>query len=153
MCHLHAAAERQLVTVMMKITFIWLSFLPLAFASGGLFRRSSDLQTTHSNVTVSSTPAPQRQQTPNAVPPNQGRQRPLFARRGHYERQRVQVPKPKVVPVRPNKRSKKVPRKPMKDKCSQLKQSCLPLFGCCDTNATCHCRFFNAICFCRRIKS
>lgn len=35
--------------------------------------------------------------------------------------------------------------------CSQLTQSCVPQFGCCDPQALCHCRFFNAICFCRRL--
>lgn len=34
--------------------------------------------------------------------------------------------------------------------CSHLTQACLPQFGCCDPQAFCHCRFFNAICFCRR---
>ncbi|KAK5850068.1 hypothetical protein PBY51_014350 [Eleginops maclovinus] len=136
----------------MNKAFIWLCFLHLAFARGGLFGQCSDLQTTKSNVSVSRA---QALQTVDTAPSNQGRQRPLFARRGQYERQRVQALKPKVVPVPPNKMSKssKVRRKPMKDNCSQLKQSCLPLSRCCDTNATCHCRFFNAICFCRRTKS
>uniref|UniRef100_A0A3B3VD41 Agouti domain-containing protein n=1 Tax=Poecilia latipinna TaxID=48699 RepID=A0A3B3VD41_9TELE len=37
-------------------------------------------------------------------------------------------------------------------RCSLLGQSCVPLCGCCDPSATCHCRFFNAICFCRRVE-
>uniref|UniRef100_A0A8C6PXI2 Agouti domain-containing protein n=1 Tax=Nothobranchius furzeri TaxID=105023 RepID=A0A8C6PXI2_NOTFU len=34
--------------------------------------------------------------------------------------------------------------------CSLLGQSCTLLCGCCDPCATCHCRFFNTICFCRK---
>uniref|UniRef100_A0A3B4AE11 Agouti domain-containing protein n=1 Tax=Periophthalmus magnuspinnatus TaxID=409849 RepID=A0A3B4AE11_9GOBI len=40
--------------------------------------------------------------------------------------------------------------KPTTPRCSQLTQSCLPQDGCCDSWASCHCHFFNAICFCRR---
>lgn len=47
----------------------------------------------------------------------------------------------------------KVRPNPVKIKCSQLAQSCLPQSGCCDSCATCHCRFFNVICFCRKTKS
>lgn len=47
----------------------------------------------------------------------------------------------------------KVRPNPVKIKCSQLAQSCLPQSGCCDPCATCHCRFFNVICFCRKTKS
>ncbi|TNN63539.1 hypothetical protein EYF80_026191 [Liparis tanakae] len=99
--------------------------------------------------------APARAQKPQPLGTGSvilGRQRPLFARRGQYERQRIHTSKPRVTPARPNGAlaySKAGPR-PVKPKCSQLTQSCLPQFGCCDTNAACHCRFFNAICFCRR---
>ncbi|MEQ2317035.1 hypothetical protein AMECASPLE_038691, partial [Ameca splendens] len=51
------------------------------------------------------------------------------------------VPHPKVAP------------NPSTPKCSQLGQSCVPLCGCCDPCAMCHCRFFNVICFCRKAKS
>uniref|UniRef100_A0A3P8W5S2 Agouti domain-containing protein n=1 Tax=Cynoglossus semilaevis TaxID=244447 RepID=A0A3P8W5S2_CYNSE len=40
--------------------------------------------------------------------------------------------------------------KPVKPTCSLLAQSCLPQSGCCEPHTTCHCRFFNAICFCRK---
>lgn len=62
--------------------------------------------------------------------------------------------KPKVVSVPWNdilpSPTTKVEAKPVEPSCSQLKQSCLPQFGCCDPRASCHCRFFNAICICRR---
>ncbi|XP_029313986.1 agouti-signaling protein-like [Cottoperca gobio] len=139
----------------MKLAFIWLCFLHLTFVSAGLFTQRNDLQTDHSNVSVSRTQAPQRIQPLSTGSLNQGRQRPLFARRGQYERQRIHAQKPKVVHVPPNVVSppSKVARKPVKPKCSQLKQSCLPQSGCCNQYATCHCRFFNAICFCRRTNS
>ncbi|XP_020778844.2 agouti-signaling protein-like [Boleophthalmus pectinirostris] len=93
----------------------------------------------------SSRPAQNQVRTLNAAQ----RQRPIFARRGQYERQRVQVPaKPHKFPVGPT-----VPKpapKPSPSRCSQLTQSCLPQDGCCDLWASCHCHFFNAICFCRR---
>ncbi|XP_037612214.1 agouti-signaling protein-like [Sebastes umbrosus] len=137
----------------MKLAVLWLCMLHLAFVSAGLFNRK-DLQTAHSNVSVSS----RAQQTPQRIQPlntgslNRGRQRPLFARIGQYERQRIIVPKKPKVPVPPKDgpSSPKVVPKPVKPKCSQLTQSCLPQSGCCDPSATCHCRFFNAICFCRR---
>ncbi|KAG2458439.1 AGRP protein, partial [Polypterus senegalus] len=36
-------------------------------------------------------------------------------------------------------------------KCSKVLESCLPFSLCCDPCATCHCRFFNAICYCRKL--
>nr|XP_019942824.1 PREDICTED: agouti-signaling protein-like [Paralichthys olivaceus] len=82
------------------------------------------------------------------------RQKPLFARRGQYERQ--SVPKRvRVVHISQHglpPPSKVVPR-PVKPMCSQLGQSCLPQSGCCEPQTMCHCRFFNTICFCRRRNS
>uniref|UniRef100_A0AAV2L734 Agouti domain-containing protein n=1 Tax=Knipowitschia caucasica TaxID=637954 RepID=A0AAV2L734_KNICA len=76
------------------------------------------------------------------------RQRPIFARRGQYERQQIHVPVRPKLPVRPA--PPKPALKPLSPRCSQLTQSCLPQDGCCDAWASCHCHFFNAICFCRR---
>ncbi|XP_056220617.1 agouti-signaling protein-like [Seriola aureovittata] len=137
----------------MKLAVFCLCILHVTFVSAGLFTRN-DLQAVHSTLSVNRAQAPQ-----SAGSLNQGRQRPLFARRGQYERQ--SVPKSRVVPASPNRSPSpppppppptKVTPKPVKFKCSYLKQSCLPQSGCCEPYATCHCRFFNAICFCRRTK-
>ncbi|XP_010741851.1 agouti-signaling protein [Larimichthys crocea] len=126
-----------------------LSFCILHFAlvCAGLFNRN-DLQAAHSNLSGS------RAQTPQSTGYlNQNRQRPLFARRRQYERQRIHVQKPK--PILPNIEplpSKPAP-KPANPNCSQLTQSCSPQSGCCDPCSSCHCRFFNAICFCRKTNS
>lgn len=64
--------------------------------------------------------------------------------------------KPRVVPVPPDDPpppTTAVAPKSVKPSCSQLTQSCVPQSGCCDPCASCHCRFFNAICFCRRRKT
>uniref|UniRef100_A0A8C6T1I0 Agouti domain-containing protein n=1 Tax=Neogobius melanostomus TaxID=47308 RepID=A0A8C6T1I0_9GOBI len=58
--------------------------------------------------------------------------------------------KPKF-PVKPTPPKPAV--KPPNPQCSLLTQSCLPQDGCCDAWASCHCHFFNAICFCRRTGS
>ncbi|XP_051267091.1 uncharacterized protein LOC127369603 [Dicentrarchus labrax] len=133
----------------MKLAVSWFCILHLAFVSAGLFTRDG-LQAAHNNLSGSRAHAPQ-----STGSLNQGRQRPLFARRGQYERQRIHVPKPKVVPVPPKDlpTPSKVAPKPTKFNCSELTQSCLPQSGCCDPCASCHCRFFNAICFCRRTNS
>ncbi|KAM4718420.1 uncharacterized protein FYW61_016253 [Anableps anableps] len=83
---------------------------------------------------------------------NQDRRRPLFARREQYEQQRIHEPKKSriVSPPQNDIAHPKVVPNPMMPKCSQLGQSCVPLYGCCDSCAMCHCRFFNAICFCRK---
>ncbi|XP_033495075.1 uncharacterized protein LOC117264880 [Epinephelus lanceolatus] len=145
-----ASEERRLVTVRMKLVIMCLCMLHLSLTSAGLFIHN-DLQTAHTNVSVSRGKASQS----TAGSSNQGRQRPLFARRGQYERQRIYVQKPKAVPVLPKDvpPPSKVALKPVKPKCSQLTQSCMPQSGCCDPCAKCHCRFFNAICYCRRTKS
>ncbi|XP_038123459.1 agouti-related protein-like [Cyprinodon tularosa] len=79
---------------------------------------------------------------------------PLFARRRLYEQQKIAVlEKPRIVsPQIVVPRPREVPN-PILSKCSQLGQSCVPLWGCCGRCETCHCRFFNAICFCRKAKS
>ncbi|XP_040921853.1 agouti-signaling protein-like [Toxotes jaculatrix] len=129
----------------MKPALLCLCVLHVACVSAGLFRRN-DLQAAHRNLSAIRAQAPQ-----STVSLNQGRQRPLFARRGQYERQ--SAPKSRVVPVPPNDPPPKVTANSVKPACSQLTQSCLPQSGCCDLHATCHCRFFNAICFCRRTSS
>ncbi|XP_042366845.1 agouti-signaling protein-like isoform X2 [Plectropomus leopardus] len=132
----------------MKLVIMCLCIVHLSLASAGLSVRN-DLQTAHNNVTVSWRKASQSTESLNL-----GRQRSLFARRGQYERQRIHAQKPKVpVPPKVGPPPSKVAPKPAKLKCSQLSQSCVPQSGCCDPRVSCHCRFFNTICFCRRIKS
>ncbi|XP_029978657.1 agouti-signaling protein-like [Sphaeramia orbicularis] len=129
----------------MKLAILCLCVLCVALADGRIFTRN-DLQIAHKNM------AGNRAQIPHssAKSSNQSKQRTLFARRGQYERQRIHVPKPKVVPSSPSAPSPKRRPKPVKPRCSQLTQSCVPQDGCCDRWAACHCHFFNAICHCRR---
>ncbi|XP_038580307.1 agouti-related protein-like [Micropterus salmoides] len=132
----------------MTLAVLLLCFLHLAIATAGLFTRN-DLQAVCSNLSVSTPQAPQ-----GPGPLNQGRVRPLFARRGQYERQRINVPSKEVlVPPNDLRPPSNVAPKPVKPNCSQFTQSCLPQSGCCDPFASCHCRFFNAICFCRMTNS
>lgn len=58
-----------------------------------------------------------------------------------------------VLSKKPPTSSPRTTAKPVDPSCSQVSQSCFPLAGCCDPSAVCRCRFFNAICFCRKIKS
>ncbi|KAM9839664.1 uncharacterized protein ACBR49_016656 [Aulostomus maculatus] len=125
----------------MKLTVLCLCLLNVAFVTSRLFARN-DLQFGRSNLS----------KTHQRTALGQGRQRTLFARRGQYEQQRIYKPKsvpvpPKIVP--PTKAAPK-PSIPM---CSQPGQSCFPQSGCCEPCSTCHCHFFNAICFCRRTNS
>uniref|UniRef100_A0A8C2ZTQ8 Agouti domain-containing protein n=1 Tax=Cyclopterus lumpus TaxID=8103 RepID=A0A8C2ZTQ8_CYCLU len=132
----------------MKLAVMWLCLLHLTVVVAGQYTRKEHRKD-RSNAPAK---APQNIVGVSTGSVISGRQRPLFARRGQYERQRIHTKKPRVVPSRPNGAlppSKAAP-KPVMPKCSQLTQSCLPQFGCCDTSAACHCRFFNAICFCRR---
>uniref|UniRef100_A0A3B5AAI9 Agouti domain-containing protein n=1 Tax=Stegastes partitus TaxID=144197 RepID=A0A3B5AAI9_9TELE len=133
----------------MKLALLCLCIVHLAFVSCRVFGRNNP-EAAGGHLPVSRT-----QVSPSAGSSNQGRVRPLFARRGQYERQMVYMQKPRLAPVAPTVISApaKVAPKPAKPKCSQLTQSCLPQAGCCDPCATCHCRFFNAICFCRRTSS
>ncbi|XP_068438401.1 agouti-signaling protein-like [Clinocottus analis] len=135
----------------MKLAVLCLCLLHLTVVSAGQYTRKPP-RNGHGNAAGSPAKAPQKPQPLGTGSVIQGRQRPLFARRGQYERQRIHTSKPKVVPVAPNGAlpPSRAAVKPVKPKCSQLTQSCLPQFGCCDSGATCHCRFFNAICFCRR---
>ncbi|RVE58995.1 hypothetical protein OJAV_G00199860 [Oryzias javanicus] len=112
----------------------------------------------HLTLVGSSPPAkprhiwPSEEQTVQSIgSTNPVRVGPLFARRGQYEYQQLLVPKTVVHPPSQNDiLHTKVERKPVKPGCSQLGQSCSRLSGCCEACATCHCRFFSAICFCRK---
>ncbi|KAL6098083.1 uncharacterized protein ACO6RY_13469 [Pungitius sinensis] len=138
----------------MKLLVMCLCIVHLVAVGAGQ-SSDSDPRPGRSSVPVSRAKAPQKTRSLSAGPVIQDKQRPLFARRGQYERKRIPAPKPKVVhgPLKDPPPSSKVAPKPGNPTCSQLTQSCLPQFGCCATNATCHCRFFNAICFCRRSTS
>ncbi|XP_053716381.1 agouti-signaling protein-like isoform X1 [Synchiropus splendidus] len=122
----------------MKLLFLCLFLLHVSLVDGRIFTRHDHRK------------SPANPQRTGAV--TVGRQRTLFARRGQYERQRIHHQKHKQVPVSPNNLPVKSTSHPA-PQCSQLTQSCLPQTGCCDTFAKCHCHFFNAICFCRRLNS
>ncbi|KAG7524117.1 agouti-signaling protein-like [Solea senegalensis] len=130
----------------MKLAIFFLVVLHVAFINGALFARSAP-QRAYNNLPSSDKGDRATAGTGTLI---YGRQRPLFARRGQYERQ--SVPKFRVSHASPIIRPPppKVTPKPVKPTCSQLAQSCLPLSGCCDPHTSCHCRFFNAICFCRK---
>ncbi|KAG9333071.1 hypothetical protein AGOR_G00172850 [Albula goreensis] len=74
---------------------------------------------------------------------NQGKTKALFARRGLQERQKLRVVKVQKVPA------PALP--PPARRCSRVMESCIPHTPCCDPCSTCHCRFFNAICYCWRL--
>ncbi|XP_059901221.1 agouti-signaling protein-like [Gadus macrocephalus] len=82
----------------------------------------------------------------------QGKQRPLFARR-MYERQRVYEMRPRVRPAYPKGPPPKVAKLPDAPRCTEVSEGCLPNSRCCDPCASCQCRFFNTICFCRKTNS
>ncbi|XP_029481815.1 agouti-signaling protein-like [Oncorhynchus nerka] len=67
---------------------------------------------------------------------NQAKPRRLFARRGIQEHQRLHVT---VKPAPPTPH------------CSKVMESCIPHSRCCDPCASCHCRFFNSICYCWKL--
>ncbi|XP_061662030.1 agouti-related protein-like [Syngnathoides biaculeatus] len=123
----------------MKLSLLSLFVLLLAFVSGGLLT-SKDIQSGSRDLTKISSRA--------GIFPN--KHRTLFARRGQYEQQKLQMMRPKGMPSLPKNSSTKAP-KPASATCSQLGQSCLPNQGCCEPCSSCHCHFFKAICFCRRI--
>ncbi|XP_039610091.1 agouti-related protein-like [Polypterus senegalus] len=60
-------------------------------------------------------------------------------------RKQIQQKKPNRVMKPPRESRRLMP------KCSKVLESCLPFSLCCDPCATCHCRFFNAICYCRKL--
>ncbi|XP_028289104.1 uncharacterized protein LOC114453412 isoform X2 [Parambassis ranga] len=129
----------------MKLAILCLCILQLDIVSCRIFTRNN-LQATYRGQASQST----------GFNMSRSRVKPLFARRGHYERQRIYVLKPRVVTAAPLHMSptpEVTPVDPVSPKCSELAQSCLPQSGCCDPCAACHCRFFNAICFCRRVSS
>ncbi|KAG9276720.1 agouti-related protein-like [Astyanax mexicanus] len=70
---------------------------------------------------------------------NQGKPRTLFARRGAMEYHRLRTSNPHVNAVMTGPR------------CSQVSESCVPHSRCCDPCASCHCRFFNTVCYCWRL--
>nr|FAA00756.1 TPA: Agouti signaling peptide 2 [Tetraodon nigroviridis] len=125
----------------MKRFFLAFFFLHVASVAAGLFG-GSDVKTSRSSLTGGRAQLPQ-----NAGFWIQGTHRPLFARRKPYKRQRIMKKKPQAPRPSPTVR---VDGGPSLSGCSQLTQGCSPQFGCCDPQALCHCRFFNAICFCRR---
>ncbi|KAM3593456.1 uncharacterized protein V6R79_013367 [Siganus canaliculatus] len=134
----------------MKLAVSWFCMLPLAFVSAGLSSLSERQSATRNSLSDSRAAAPR-----SSGSSNQGRHRPLFARRGQYERQRIHVPRPKEVPVPAQDLTPPLSAAPKSETpdCSQLTQSCMPQSGCCDKKASCHCRFFNTICFCRKTGS
>ncbi|KAJ3611646.1 hypothetical protein NHX12_021661 [Muraenolepis orangiensis] len=80
----------------------------------------------------------------------QGRQRSL------YERQKVYRLRPRVRPAPPKgppPEEAQIPLPPSASRCSGTSESCLPQSRCCDPCASCHCRFFNAVCFCLKANS
>ncbi|KAG9333739.1 hypothetical protein JZ751_010290 [Albula glossodonta] len=87
-----------------------------------------------------------------------GKQKRLFARRGLVRRQRplalqrAMLQKPNKQPKQP-KQPKVLPAPPAvpPQRCPRVMESCVPQVPCCDPCATCHCRFFNTICYCWRI--
>ncbi|XP_051910721.1 agouti-related protein-like [Hippocampus zosterae] len=126
----------------MKLSVLLLCVLHLAFVSGRLLT-SNDLPSGSGNFTKISRRA-------GNFP---SRYRTLFARREQYEKQKLLMMRPKSVPVLSEDPPTKAPPKPASATCSQLGQSCLPHQGCCVPCSTCHCHFFKAICFCRRINT
>lgn len=129
----------------MKLTIVCVVTLVYIMTVDGRIFTRNDLQNSY-RKTSGNRPA-QKQGRPLSAA--QQRQRPIFARRGQYERQRLHVPAKFKFPVQPT--PPKPAEKLLKGRCSQLTQSCIPQDGCCDPWASCHCHFFNAICFCRRI--
>ncbi|CAG5895605.1 unnamed protein product [Menidia menidia] len=134
-----------LSTCRMKLAVFCLCLLHLAWVGSGLFTRSSPPASSGRKLLSGAS------QSKGSI--NYIRVRPLFARRGDYERQRVREPRPKTVPgpLKDVPRVKTAP-KPPRPRCSAPGQSCVSQSGCCDPCSTCHCRFFNAICFCRKTK-
>ncbi|KAK1174084.1 agouti-signaling protein 2b [Acipenser oxyrinchus oxyrinchus] len=70
---------------------------------------------------------------------NQEKSDTLFAKRKTQEQQGIRL-------LKPQQESWQAIRR-----CSRALESCIPHSLCCDLCATCHCRFFNAICYCRRL--
>ncbi|XP_029935509.1 agouti-signaling protein-like [Myripristis murdjan] len=133
----------------MKLTVLCFCLLHVATVNAGLFTHS-EITGANSNVSSNCSNDQAPQSTVSLI---QVRQRTLFARRGKYERQKMHVMKPKVAPAPPRRPPPKVAPNPISPRCSRTGESCLPQSRCCEPCATCHCRFFNAICFCRKTNS
>ncbi|KAL4631042.1 agouti-related protein-like isoform X1 [Arapaima gigas] len=71
---------------------------------------------------------------------NKGRPKALFARRGGQQQQRRYMnANGELAPVALGRR------------CSRGAENCGPQIPCCDPCSTCHCRFFNTICYCWKL--
>ncbi|CAB1340794.1 unnamed protein product [Coregonus sp. 'balchen'] len=51
----------------------------------------------------------------------------------------------------PNVQKPKVKPAPPTPNCSKVMESCMPHSRCCDPCVSCHCRFFNSICYCWKL--
>uniref|UniRef100_A0A8C4ZI08 Agouti domain-containing protein n=1 Tax=Gadus morhua TaxID=8049 RepID=A0A8C4ZI08_GADMO len=63
------------------------------------------------------------------------------------------MPRPRVRPAYPKGPPPKVAKLPDAPRCTEVSKGCLPNSRCCDPCASCQCRFFNTICFCRKTNS
>ncbi|KAJ8396149.1 hypothetical protein AAFF_G00022220 [Aldrovandia affinis] len=80
---------------------------------------------------------------------NHGNPKSLFARRGLIHRQRPLALQHAMKPKQP--KQPKPPSGAPAQRCPRVMESCVPHMPCCDPCATCHCRFFNTICYCWRL--
>ncbi|XP_077592280.1 uncharacterized protein LOC144209710 [Stigmatopora nigra] len=124
----------------MKLSVVCLCVFHLTFVTAGLLT-SNDLQSSSSDLAIMS------RRTGGLT----NKYRTLFARRAQYEQQKLLMMRPKGIPVVEKDSNDKEAPKSAPSSCSQLGQSCLPHQGCCELCSACHCHFFKAICFCRRI--
>ncbi|KAK7878014.1 hypothetical protein WMY93_031327 [Mugilogobius chulae] len=119
-----------------------LTLMCFVAAEGRIFTRN-DLQKTYKRMSAIK-PAHSQVRTLNAAQ----RQRPIFARRGQYERQQIHVPAKSKFPLHPA--PPKATPKPLNPRCSQLTPELPPSGRLLRPLGLLHCHFFNAICFCRR---
>ncbi|KAJ8336848.1 hypothetical protein SKAU_G00380680 [Synaphobranchus kaupii] len=73
----------------------------------------------------------------------------LFARRGHIRHQKPMGLQSAAKPREP--KPPRPPPAPPARRCPRVSDSCSPHNPCCDPCTTCHCRFFNTICYCWRL--
>ncbi|KAI4901765.1 hypothetical protein NFI96_013519 [Prochilodus magdalenae] len=109
----------------MKLVLFWVCLVQAALL---MATRHDDLRTTAQDLT-----------SLRSELWNQRKPRTLFARRGAVEYQKLRATKPHVEAV------------PVTPRCSRVSESCFPHSNCCDPCASCHCRFFNTICYCWRL--